>query len=258
MANIKSLAKSFVTAFATYSKIPMPKISWAEENMKYAVCFFPLVGAVIGGVWLLWLYLAERCGFTPLFRAAVATLIPIIISGGIHLDGFCDIADAFSSWQPREKKLEILKDPHVGAFAIIGCGCYLLAYCGAMSELSPGRAAATCACGFVLSRALSALALVNFRSARPKGMLDTVAQASHKRVVTTVSVIYIIICGAVMADISLQYCAAALLACAASFWLYHRLAYKKLGGTTGDMAGWFVQVCELAIPYFIIAGGALL
>lgn len=258
MAIMKQLAKSFVTAFSTYSKIPMPKVEWDEENMKYAVCFFPLVGAVIGGVWLLWLYLADRCGFSPILRAAVATLIPIIISGGIHLDGFCDITDAFSSWQPREKRLEILKDPHVGAFAIIGCGCYLLAYFGIMSELQFGRTAAVCACGFVLSRSLSALALVNFRSARPNGMLDTFAQASRKRPVTIVAIIYIIACAAAMALLNLAACAAALIACACAFLLYHRLAYKKLGGTTGDMAGWFVQICELAIPYFIIIGGALL
>ncbi len=258
MAIIKSLVKSFITAFSTYSKIPMPKISWDEENMKYAPCFFPLIGAVIGAVWLLWLCLAEHCGISPLLKAAVATLIPIVISGGIHLDGFCDITDALSSWQPREKKLEILKDPHVGAFAVIGCGCWLLAYCGVMAEMSFNKAAAVCACGFVLSRALSALALVNFRSARPHGMLDTFAQAARKRTVTIISIIYIIICAAVMAAISVKYCAAALLACACAFWLYHHLAYKHLGGATGDMAGWFVQVCELAVPYFIVMGGLLI
>lgn len=258
MAIIKSLAKSFITAFSTYSKIPMPKVKWDEENMKYAICFFPLVGAIIGVVWLFWLYLADRCSFSPILRAAVATLIPVIISGGIHLDGFCDITDAFSSWQPREKKLEILKDPHVGAFAIIGCGCYLLAYFGIMGEFHFGRAAAVCACGFALSRSFSALALVHFRSARPKGMLDTFAQASRKRAVTAVASVYIIACTAAMAAISIKYCAAALIACACAFLLYRHLAYQKLGGTTGDMAGWFVQVCELAIPYFIILGGALL
>ena len=253
-----AIIKSLIIAFSTYSKIPKPNLQWEEKNMKYAVCFFPLIGAVIGILWLGWFYIAGRSGFGNLLTAAVAALIPIIISGGIHLDGFCDITDAFSSWQPREKKLEILKDPHVGAFAVIGCGCYLLAYLGIMGEISFGRQAAVIACGFVLSRALSALALVNFKSARPHGMLDTFAAAAHKKIVTAVSLLYIIVCVAVMALIQLAACVAAVLAAALAFVLYRHLAYKKLGGTTGDMAGWFLQVCELAIPYFVVIIGGLL
>lgn len=253
-----AIIKSLIIAFSTYSKIPTPKIEWEEKNMKYAICFFPLIGAIIGLVWLLWIYLAERFGVSDLFKASVATLIPIIITGGIHLDGFCDITDAFSSWQPKEKKLEILKDPHVGAFAIIGCGCYLLAYLGIMAEVEFDKMALAIAAGFVLSRAFSALALVHFKSARPKGMLDTFAQNSHKKIVSTVSEFYIIIAFLLIAFVSLKLCLYTALACVLAFWLYHHLAYKKLGGTTGDMAGWFLQICELAIPYFVIILGGLL
>ena len=51
------------------------------------------------------------------------------------MDGFLDVTDARSSFQSRERKLEILKDPHAGAFAIAGCGVYLLLYAAAFSEL---------------------------------------------------------------------------------------------------------------------------
>lgn len=243
--------RSLITAFSTYSKIPMPKIAWDEKNMRYAVCFFPLVGLVIGLVWLGWLYLADNIWqVNPILRNAVATIIPVLITGGIHIDGFCDITDAFSSWQPKEKKLEILKDPHVGAFAIIGCCCYFFAYYGIMSEMQ-GEIILFAAFAFIVSRAFSSLALVNFKKARQNGMLATVAKSSHKTIVTVSCLIYLLICTLIMGSINLLYLAATALAAALSFLLYYVLAYKKLGGTTGDMAGWFLQICELAIPYFL-------
>ena len=39
---------AFKIAFSMYSKIPMPKTDWNKQNMKYAMCFFPLVGSTIG------------------------------------------------------------------------------------------------------------------------------------------------------------------------------------------------------------------
>lgn len=46
------LMDAFVIAFSTYSRIPMPRAAWSEENRRYAMCFFPLVGALVG--LLLW------------------------------------------------------------------------------------------------------------------------------------------------------------------------------------------------------------
>ena len=46
---IRNLYESLVIAFSTYSSIPMPRVDWNDENMKYTICFFPLIGAVIGG-----------------------------------------------------------------------------------------------------------------------------------------------------------------------------------------------------------------
>ncbi len=63
------------------------------------------------------------------------TLIPVFVSGGIHLDGFMDTMDALGSWGDKEKKLEILKDSHNGAFAVIGICCYFTVSLGVWSEI---------------------------------------------------------------------------------------------------------------------------
>ena len=113
--------KSLIIAFAMYSKFPMPRVDWEKKALSWALCWFPLVGLAVGAVLWLWLALAGWLGFGAVFTAALALLLPIALSGGIHLDGFCDTCDALSSHQSRERKLEILKDSHTGAFAIICC-----------------------------------------------------------------------------------------------------------------------------------------
>ena len=98
-----------------YSKIPMPQFEWKEEDMRYMLCFFPWIGAVIGICLWLWAVLCEKAGIGMLAFTTIGSVIPILITGGFHVDGFMDTMDAFHSYQPREKKLEILKDSHIGA-----------------------------------------------------------------------------------------------------------------------------------------------
>ena len=113
------IIKSFIVAFSMYSRIPMPKFNWESEDMKYHLIFFPWVGAVIGGLEYLLYIFYETYQLPSLVMALLAIAIPLIVTGGFHLDGFMDMEDAMSSWQTREKRLEILKDPHIGAFSVI-------------------------------------------------------------------------------------------------------------------------------------------
>ena len=82
------------------------------------MCFFPLVGVVTGILEVILgnaLLVYTSCG--TLFFAGVMTLLPVLVNGGIHMDGFLDTMDALNSYGSREKKLEILKDSRTGAFA---------------------------------------------------------------------------------------------------------------------------------------------
>ena len=107
--------QTIAVAFAMFSAVPVPQFGWNEKNMRYALCAFPLVGLLCGVLWCV-------CGVLPLpapARAAGFCLVPVWVTGGIHLDGYADTCDALASYGDREKKLEILKDPHCGAFAVI-------------------------------------------------------------------------------------------------------------------------------------------
>ena len=117
---------SFLIAFSMYSRLLVPRTDWTKEHMRYVMCFFPLVGTVLGALFLVLWKICELLGLGTALTAVLLTLLPVAVTGGIHMDGLMDTMDALSSWQPMEKKLEIMKDSRAGAYAVLSCGCYLL------------------------------------------------------------------------------------------------------------------------------------
>ena len=132
------IIKAFAISFSMYSRIPMPQFEWKEEDMKYPLCFFPWIGAIIGGLLYVWGCLCGRYGIGKFCYCLIGAAIPMLVTGGIHVDGFMDAMDAFHSYQPRDQKLEIMKDPHIGGFSVIMLAVYGLIYIGALSEINDG------------------------------------------------------------------------------------------------------------------------
>lgn len=243
---------SLLIAFSLYSVLPMPRAEWTPKNMRYAMCFLPLVGLVIGGLEALWLFLGELWGLGPVLRGAAAALLPAAVSGGIHLDGLCDTCDALGSHQPREKKLAILKDSHTGAFAVIGLAVYLLALTGVLSELrwSP-RAGVLLALCFPLSRILGSLLLLLLPCAREDGLARTFSDAAERRCTVILAVLGVLllagatvlspVCGLVMAA-----------ALVLLFFALQRKFRREFGGVTGDLAGFSIELGELTLAAVLI------
>ena len=249
--------RSLFIAFSTYSRIPVPQVEWTEENRRYSMCFFPLVGAVIGLALWGWLAVCDALSFGPLLRGAVAALLPLLITGGIHMDGFMDTSDALASWQPMEKRLEILKDSHVGAFAVMHCAGYLLLAAALYSEAN-AESGPLLGCVFILSRAMSTWALTAFKNARPKGMLDAFTQATQKRMALFSGLCWGLVCLLIWALLGGWLAVLCLLAATLCLLYYRHMAYRQFGGVTGDLAGWFLQVTELTLTAVILLGGKFL
>lgn len=249
----RTLIQSFIIAFSMYSKIPMPAVSWTEAGMKYALCFFPAVGAAVGGVMMLFFAVSDYLGIQPgsICFAALGTAIPILVTGGIHLDGFLDTVDARSSFQTRERKLEIMKDPHTGAFAVIGCGVYLLLYVAAFSRLD--QTAFPSIVGiYVMTRAVSGWSVVSFPRAKKDGLASTFASGAQKKTVQIVLVCWLtagfLYLGMTGGWIRALILLAVLLV---SAYRYYRMAYREFGGMSGDLAGYFLQSAELWMIVFL-------
>lgn len=249
---MKKLWNNFKVAFSMFSKIPMPRADWTKENMKYMLCFFPFVGMVIGLLSIGAAYIGYRWGFHSDFVVAVLVLIPVLVTGGIHVDGLLDTADAMSSWREKERRLEILKDPHTGAFAVITSCVYFLAWFGAYSQLWDfGDSIIFMALGFMVSRCLSGIGVVSFPKARKDGTVAEFSQKSEDRIVRNILILYLLLLLAAMVWLNplkgIGTMAAALLV----FWYYHHMAMKYFGGTTGDLSGYFLCLCELGMAWML-------
>lgn len=244
---MKQIYQSFKIAFSMYSKIPMPKSDWTPENKRYVTCFFPAIGLVIGALYSGWFFLYKLFpDFHEVFYAAVAAVLPIVVTGGIHMDGFLDTVDALASWQPRERRLEILKDSNAGAFAVIGGACYLVLSLGAAVMISD-KSIWVISCGFIMSRSFSGLSVLTFKPAKKNGSLTDMSNAADKKIGITTLLFWLCAAVAGMILTGGGIGVIAVLAGCVVFIYYRHMAAKYFGGTTGDLAGYFLQCCELAV-----------
>lgn len=179
-----TLLETAAVAFAMFSAVPVPQPVWNRK--KHAVravrlsagggCVRPcLVG--LGGF--------GGAAFIPAF-AARGRAVPcaVLVTGGIHLDGYADTCDALASCAAPEKKQEILKDPHCGAFAVIRLCTYFTAYLGLCAAVDCTPRAVLCmGLGFVLERALSGYAIAAFPLAKNTGLAHTFATGADRTAV---------------------------------------------------------------------------
>lgn len=245
---MKSLWNSFKIAFSMFSKIPMPQAEWTKDNMKYMFCFYPFIGAVIGGLTLLAAWAGGYFGFDKNFLTVILVLIPVLVTGGIHVDGLLDTADAMSSWQERQRRLEILKDSNAGAFAVITACVYFLAWYGAYSQIG-GRMTVLCVMcvGFMVSRCLAALGVILIPKAKEDGTVAEFSRKAEDTVVRNVLLFYLLLLLVLMLRLHPVCGAAAFLSAVLLFFYYRHMAMKYFGGTTGDLAGFCVCIIEVGM-----------
>lgn len=244
---------SFITAISTYSKIPMPQKVFKNEDLRYVFAFFPLVGVVIGlivtGGW----YLLCSYDFNLIIRSCFILAVPLLITGGIHVDGYMDTRDALGSYLDKDKKLEIMKDSHIGGGAVSSLALYGLIYFGAISCIDTNSKIVYISLGFVLSRGISSLFVVHGPLAKPTGMLAFMQGQADKVICTITGLVYVLASLAGM-----YYCVGyyaivcAILQLIVVCYVY-TVSKRQLGGINGDIAGYLVLVSQLMTAMVAIA-----
>lgn len=253
-ARLRQLWSGFCIAFSMYSIFPAGHVRWTSANRRYAFCFFPLVGIPIGLALFLWLRLCTLL-HQPMLFAAGATAFPVLLSGGIHLDGFCDMTDALSAHASREKSLAIMKDSNAGAFAVIACVLWGIASFAAWHSFYAAPYAPVLIL-FVLSRAVSALGVLHIPCASGSGLAALFAKSADRVAVTRVLGTVVVLCACGMTLLSPLTGAACLVSVGVLFYAYRGLIMNRFGGITGDCAGWFLTLAELVGVYSaILIGG---
>ena len=244
---MKSLWTAVVAAFSAFSVLPTPRVAWDRYSLRGVLCALPLVGAVIGGLCCLYFRLSDLLKLPAILSATVLTVLPIAISGGIHMDGFADTVDALASHADAEKKRAILKDPHAGAFAILGVGCWLLLYFGLCAALPLSwKTVGLFGITHVLSRAAGSLAGAALKPYGAEGMLKTFHDASSGATVgILIGWIVLALAGAAVLDPLSA--GLMLLAGVCVFFHVKRTAQKQFSGMSGDLAGYCISLCSIAM-----------
>ncbi|HPC86387.1 MAG TPA: adenosylcobinamide-GDP ribazoletransferase [Smithellaceae bacterium] len=235
------------TAFGLLTTLPvgMPR-DWQPGDSGRAAFWYPVVGLTAGGlVWLVWLGL--NLIFPPPVASVLALAVWVGLTGGLHLDGLADCCDALPSSVPLERRLEILKDPHLGTFGGVGLIVVLLAKAAALAALPPAFGL-----GIVLAATVSRwliLPAALLPQARPDGMGVDFALGLRRSAIILSAVLPLGIAFAMGARgwIAL---AAALAAAAALL----ALSCARIRGVTGDVFGLLVEVTETVI-LLSLAGG---
>ena len=215
----------------------------------------PLVGIVIGGLEALLLWAAQAAKLPASVTALLFLALPILVTGGIHLDGLIDTADARHSFGDREEKLRILKDPHVGAFGIIRLALYLMLLTAALllvfskPEMRAKPPYASLLIPFTLSRALTALTAVVFPGAKKEGLLQSLSGQGKRGCITAAVLEALAVTLALLLLFPLPGAAVLLLSQGILLWRYYRFAMKNFGGVTGDLSGWFLCLSELLFAW---------
>lgn len=255
---MKSIVSGMLVAFSLYSAVPVPQVRWEKATMRWALCFLPLIGAAVGLLEWGWLALALRLGLTELLYAVVAALLPIAVTGGIHLDGLTDTCDALCSHADREKKLEILKDPHVGAFGVMWQTACLLLTAALFAQVYAGSAQFPILClGYMAARALGGRAIVALPCAKNSGLAYIFADHADKTIVRRVLFAVWGICCAAM--IALRPACGVVFTVLSLVWLliHRQICVRIFGGMTGDLAGFLITTTELAALAVTAFGGVL-
>ncbi|MBR0311307.1 MAG: adenosylcobinamide-GDP ribazoletransferase [Oscillospiraceae bacterium] len=246
--------ETVAVAFGMYSALPTPRAEWNETNMRYALAAFPLVGAVLGLAWWGVCALSAALALPDLLRGALLCALPALVTGGIHLDGYADSSDALASHASPARKQEILRDPHCGAFAVIRLCVYFIACFSLCCEAEPTPRVLWCVgAGFALSRALSGLLLTVLPIAGASSLAKAFADAAAKRRVRVLLGGIAALSAAAMLWLGGLTGAAMLCAAAIAVRRYVHTATREFGGTSGDLAGWFLVKAEFWMLAAVVA-----
>lgn len=230
------LALSFFSTLPSFSK----RYVYDANHWQTAVYWFPIVGVIIGGlVWLVgW---GAGFLFSSWLTAVIATATWAALTGGLHLDGLVDCGDGLLASVSPERRLEIMRDPRVGAFGAFVLVLFLCLKIGAIqSVLTTGYGFA-----ILIAAALGRTAIIwiaKYPSARPDGMGEVLSEQIDRRglfVATMLPIIGLLFFG--------WRGLLALIVAIVVILSVGRFARQRVGGVTGDVFGLCVELVELSV-----------
>lgn len=232
----------FITALQFLTWITVRDVEVNDDSFARSMMFYPLVGLVVG-VFLTAVYLLGSMVLPAGVVAALLIAAGVMISGGLHLDGFMDTMDGLFSGRSRERVLEIMKDSRVGAHSVIAISSLFLIKYGLYASLAGTGAVFTLLAMPMVGRWGITWGICRYPYGRESGLGKVYGGrvGTRELVLTTVYtlaflVVFLRLGGLVVAAVSLL---AAIGFC--------RMVSRKLGGMTGDTYGAINEILEVIV-----------
>lgn len=237
---MKRFFHAFFMCQSMFCAIPCPCRVWDEEARPLMLPMLPLVGLEIGALWWMLGWLTGLLNLPALIRALFLSLWPYLATGFLHLDGYMDVTDAVKSCRDLARRREILKDSHVGSFAVIGLCMLMLAQFAMFASTAIDKN-----CGILLlipavSRCGSALAVTALPSMSTSQYAVQKKPTAHLAAVSAMLCLFLVLGFALWGRMGF-----ALIGCMAGYGLSLRRGYRNLEGMNGDIAGYALTVSEL-------------
>jgi cobalamin 5'-phosphate synthase/cobalamin synthase len=241
---------SFLTALAFLTRIPVPNATCTPEAIGRSAAMFPVVGALVGAVEVLVLWMCRRA-MPPTLTATLIVLTGIVLTGALHLDGLADMADGFGGGRTREDVLRIMRDHQIGTYGAIALIMTLLLQISAIASLIERDAAARF---LVVAPTASRWAMVllgrRLPYARPDaGLGRALTDHVHDREVWESTALALAITAGLARGSGIVSLALTLaLTVGVGF-----VCWRRIGGVTGDTLGANAVLCETMIVMAAVA-----
>lgn len=241
-----SIFNSFWLALQFLTRIPTPKnLSYSAQEWGKSALLFPIIGLIIGAI--LWCVSATLQASNPLLSSVIILGIWVVITGGLHLDGFADMLDAWIGGAGNKSKtLAIMKDPTSGPMAVTGLIILLLLKFSAIYSLIINDESSTLLWLPLIARWQLLLLLLTTPYAKSSGMGYVMQQQLPKNVAWGINWLLL----AALIALATTTLTLLFLLSLSILSFYRRALYQRIGGITGDTLGAWVEISEATLLTF--------
>lgn len=233
--------KSFILMITFLTRIPIPmKFEFNTEDFVKGFIYFPIIGALIGGILILPFYVYDYIPVTVF--AFLLIILYLLVVGGLHIDGISDVFDGIFSARKKDRMLEIMEDSRVGAFGVVGLVIYFLGiYVGLVEVIQMELGILYVFLMPIVGRTMALVGAGLSSYAKEEGLGKSLIDGTKP--VVSICLIVLLCVGAYFINMTVLYSVLATIALVlVIIWRLHKI----LDGITGDVVGLLVEVSQVA------------
>jgi len=250
---MKNFWQSLLLALQFFTVLPVHKeLSLTKGTVTGMFAFLPWIGALMGTATAAVIYsLTEWTASSEILLSFVIIGLFALFTGGLHLDGFIDMGDAYFSYRDREKRLEILDDPRVGAFGVLSVLFLVLGKFVILHELLVQHKFALWMLIFIplLTRVGMSFYFMSLKCSKEKGLAYFFKSHIKQHVLVGYMLISLIVAYTIVFLIAgFTFVPIVLLAVLAmALVVFRQFTLRNFGGVSGDLLGASIEGMEVVL-----------